>query len=88
VEITTTTNPNVTIPLLDIRGIATGIDIRKVAQTGILSVIGSRHHEPAGRVLREDACGVREGGRRVTVARERGGVYSLACAALRSATTF
>ena len=35
-EITTTTNPNVTIPLLDFRGIATRIDIRKIVQTGIL----------------------------------------------------
>ncbi|MBS0339136.1 MAG: DUF1116 domain-containing protein [Proteobacteria bacterium] len=47
-EITTTTNPNVTIPLLDFRGIATGIDIRKVVQTGILPVISTAiaHKEP------------------------------------------
>jgi hypothetical protein len=40
-EITTTTNPNVTIPLQDFRGIATGIDIRKVVQTGTLPVIST-----------------------------------------------
>ncbi|HYP70494.1 MAG TPA: DUF1116 domain-containing protein, partial [Variovorax sp.] len=47
-EITTTTNPNVTIPLLDFRGIATGIDVRKVVQTGILPVISTAiaHKEP------------------------------------------
>lgn len=47
-EITTDFNPNVTIPLLDFRGIATGIDVRKVAQTGILPVISTAiaHREP------------------------------------------
>jgi hypothetical protein len=47
-EITTTVNPNVTIPLLNFRGIATGIDVRKVVQTGILPVISTAiaHREP------------------------------------------
>ncbi|MBS0447791.1 MAG: DUF1116 domain-containing protein [Proteobacteria bacterium] len=47
-EITTTVNPNVTIPLLDFRGVATGIDIRKVAQSGVLPVISTAiaHKEP------------------------------------------
>jgi hypothetical protein len=46
--ITTGFNPNVTIPLLDFRGIATGIDVRKVVQTGILPVISTAiaHKEP------------------------------------------
>ena len=47
-EITTDFNPNVTIPLLGFRGIATGIDVRKVAQTGILPVISTAiaHKDP------------------------------------------
>lgn len=47
-EITTAANPNVTIPLLDFRGISTGIDVRKVAQTGLLPVISTAiaHKEP------------------------------------------
>jgi NifU-like protein involved in Fe-S cluster formation len=47
-EITTTENPNVTIPLLNFMGIATGIDVRKVAQTGIMPVINTAiaHKEP------------------------------------------
>jgi hypothetical protein len=48
-EITTSTNPNVTIPLLNFRGIATGIDVRKVVQTGILPVISTAiAHKEAG----------------------------------------
>ena len=48
-EITTATNPNITIPLLDFRGIATGIDIRKVEQTGIMPVINTAiAHKEAG----------------------------------------
>ncbi|MEO8922064.1 MAG: DUF1116 domain-containing protein [Caldimonas sp.] len=48
-EITTTVNPNVTIPLLNFRGIATGIDIRKVARTGIMPVISTAiAHKEAG----------------------------------------
>ncbi|MEH7074502.1 DUF1116 domain-containing protein [Neobacillus drentensis] len=48
-EITTAENPNITIPLLDFRGIATGIDIRKVVQTGILPVINTAiAHKEAG----------------------------------------
>lgn len=48
-EITTAQNPSVTIPLLDFRGIATGIDIRKVVQTGILPVISTAiAHKEAG----------------------------------------
>jgi hypothetical protein len=47
-EITTTENPNVTIPLLNFKGISTGIDMRKVMQTGILPVINTAiaHKEP------------------------------------------
>jgi hypothetical protein len=47
-EITTTENPNVTIPLLNFKGVATGIDIRKVMQSGILPVINTAiaHKEP------------------------------------------
>lgn len=47
-EITSTTNPNVTIPLLSFRGISTGIDVRKVVQTGVLPVISTAiaHKEP------------------------------------------
>ncbi len=40
-EITTGQNPNVTLPLLNFKGIATGIDMRKVLQTGILPVINT-----------------------------------------------
>jgi hypothetical protein len=48
-EITTAQNPNVTIPLLDFRGIASGIDVRKVLQTGILPVISTAiAHKDAG----------------------------------------
>lgn len=47
-EITTAENPNVTIPLLNFRGIASGIDVCKVIQTGILPVINTAiaHKEP------------------------------------------
>jgi NifU-like protein involved in Fe-S cluster formation len=47
-EITTTENPNVTIPLLNFMGIATGIDVRKVTQTGIMPVINTAiaHKDP------------------------------------------
>lgn len=48
-EITTAENPNVTIPLLNFRGVATGIDIQKVIQTGILPVINTAiAHKEAG----------------------------------------
>lgn len=48
-EITEALNPNVTIPLLNFRGIATGIDVRKVLQTGILPVISTAiAHKDAG----------------------------------------
>lgn len=48
-EITTTTNPNVTIPLLNFRGVATGIDVRKVLETGMLPVINTAiTHKDAG----------------------------------------
>jgi hypothetical protein len=48
-EIATDLNPNVTIPLLNFRGIATGIDVRKVAQTGIVPVISTAiAHKQAG----------------------------------------
>ncbi len=47
-EITTTQNPNVTIPLLNFSGVPTGIDVRKVLQAGILPVINTAiaHKEP------------------------------------------
>lgn len=47
-EITTAENPNVTIPLLNFQGVPTGIDIRKVVQTGIMPVINTAiaHKEP------------------------------------------
>ncbi|HEX4883992.1 MAG TPA: DUF1116 domain-containing protein, partial [Casimicrobiaceae bacterium] len=47
-EITASENPNVTIPLLDFRGVPAGIDVRKVMQTGILPVINTAiaHREP------------------------------------------
>lgn len=48
-EITTTTNPNLTIPILDFRGTATGIDVRKVEETGILPIINTAiAHKEAG----------------------------------------
>lgn len=47
-EITTAENPNFTIPNLNFRGSATGIDVRKVIHSGILPVIntGMAHKEP------------------------------------------
>lgn len=48
-EITTAENPNVTIPLLNFQGISSGIDVRKVMQTGILPVINTAiAHKEAG----------------------------------------
>ncbi|MGF6952546.1 hypothetical protein QF028_005051 [Neobacillus sp. B4I6] len=48
-EITTAENPNVTIPLLNFMGIPTGIDVRKVVQTGILPIINTAiAHKEAG----------------------------------------
>ncbi|CAH2713092.1 hypothetical protein BACCIP111895_00225 [Neobacillus rhizosphaerae] len=48
-EITTSENPNVTIPLLNFMGIPTGIDVRKVVQTGILPIINTAiAHKEAG----------------------------------------
>ncbi|MFE5429181.1 DUF1116 domain-containing protein [Peribacillus simplex] len=48
-EITTTENPNVTIPLLDFLGIPTGIDVRKVIQTGTMPIINTAiAHKEAG----------------------------------------
>jgi hypothetical protein len=48
-EITTTENPNVTIPLLDFRGVPTGVNVMKVEQTGILPVINTAiAHKDAG----------------------------------------
>ncbi len=48
-EITTTENPNVTVPVLDFMGVPTGIDIRKVIQTGILPIINTAiAHKEAG----------------------------------------
>lgn len=49
IEITSDENPNVTIPLLNFRGIASGIDVRKVLQTGILPIIDTAiAHKDAG----------------------------------------
>jgi hypothetical protein len=47
-EITVTENPNVTIPILNFLGIPTGIDIRKVLETGVLPLIDTAiaHKEP------------------------------------------
>lgn len=48
-EITTTENPNVTIPLLDFMGVPTGIDVRKVIQSGIMPIINTAiAHKDAG----------------------------------------
>lgn len=46
--ITTGNNPNVTIPALDFMGVPTGIDVRKVMETGILPVINTAiaHKDP------------------------------------------
>ena len=47
--IMTTTNPNLTIPVLDFRGIATGIDVVKVIETGELPIINTAiAHKEAG----------------------------------------
>ena len=49
IDITTTTNPNLTIPVLDFRGIATGIDVVKVIETGELPIINTAiAHKDAG----------------------------------------
>ncbi|HBW12655.1 MAG TPA: hypothetical protein DEF30_02365 [Proteiniclasticum sp.] len=47
-EITNTENPNVTIPILNFQGIPTGIDLRKVLETGVLPLIDTAiaHKEP------------------------------------------
>lgn len=47
-EITTGNNPNVTIPSLDFMGIPSGIDVRKVMETGILPLITTAiaHKDP------------------------------------------
>lgn len=48
-QITTDYNPNLTIPILGFRGTATGIDVRKVEETGILPVINTAiAHKDAG----------------------------------------
>lgn len=48
-EITTTENPNITLPILNLRGIPTGIDLRKVLETGMLPVINTAiAHKEAG----------------------------------------
>ncbi|WGD38096.1 DUF1116 domain-containing protein [Lysinibacter sp. HNR] len=46
--ITTGNNPNVTIPALDFMGVPSGIDVRKVMETGILPIINTAiaHKEP------------------------------------------
>jgi hypothetical protein len=46
--ITTANNPNVTIPSLDFMGVPSGIDVRKVIETGILPLINTAiaHKEP------------------------------------------
>ncbi|WP_120520691.1 DUF1116 domain-containing protein [Arthrobacter celericrescens] len=47
--ITTDQNPNVTIPALGFQGIPTGIDVRKVLETGIVPVINTAiAHKDAG----------------------------------------
>lgn len=48
-QITTDTNPNLTIPILGFRGVATGIDVRKVEETGMLPIINTAiAHKEAG----------------------------------------
>ncbi|ALR18544.1 DUF1116 domain-containing protein [Vibrio natriegens] len=56
-EITTDTNPNVTIPLLNFKGISSGIDVRKVLETGILPIINTAiaHKEPGVGMI---GCGI------------------------------
>lgn len=49
-EITTTANPNFPIPTWDFQGISTGIDARKVVETGILPVINTGIANKRGRV--------------------------------------
>ena len=46
--ITTGNNPNVTIPALDFMGVPTGIDVRKVMETGVLPLINTAiaHKDP------------------------------------------
>jgi hypothetical protein len=47
--ITTTVNPNLTIPILNFRGVATGIDVVKVIETGELPIINTAiAHKEAG----------------------------------------
>jgi hypothetical protein len=47
--ITTKNNPNITIPALDFMGVPTGIDVRKVLDTGILPLINTAiAHRSAG----------------------------------------
>jgi hypothetical protein len=47
-EITVGPNPEWTIPALDMLGVPTGIDVRKVVESGITPVINTAiaHHEP------------------------------------------
>jgi len=48
-EITYGENPNVTLPILNFRGIPTGIDLRKVLESGMLPVINTAiAHKEAG----------------------------------------
>lgn len=48
-EITTTENPNVTIPNLDFMGVPTGIDVLKVIETSVLPIINTAiAHKDAG----------------------------------------
>lgn len=48
-QVTTDENPNVTLPILNFRGIPTGIDMRKVLETGLLPVINTAiAHKDAG----------------------------------------
>jgi len=51
--ITVGTNPNFGIPQLDFEGTATGIDLRKVVQTGIAPIIdtASAHKDPGHRIV-------------------------------------
>jgi hypothetical protein len=47
-EITVARNPNLPMPPMNFQGTATGIDVRKVVETGILPVIntGIAHKKP------------------------------------------
>ena len=52
-EITVGLSPDYSIPALDFEGTAVGIDVRKVAQTGVLPIIDTAiaHKEPGHPII-------------------------------------